>query len=309
MPSIAQNVEILPFDEARDSYEAVTRLLHAAYRGLAEMGLNYVAATQDAKTTRRRIAAATACWVARRAGGIVGTICYYAQCPSAHHPDWYRRAEVGFFGQFGVEPSLQGSGIGSRLLAAAEARAIAGVKSEFACDTAEPAQRLVAYYSRHGFRIVGRHRWPHAVYDSLILSKRIGIAIRRAANADVSEILRIAGTMPWTQDEYLQHQLSAGCVDAACDGDRIVGFVTWNREFFGRPFVWLCVVDPKYRRSGVGSLLFAHVERACEGNRLYSSANRSREGMHGFFGRRGYVRAGEVDLDPGDPEVFYFIDL
>ncbi|HEY6485819.1 MAG TPA: GNAT family N-acetyltransferase [Candidatus Cybelea sp.] len=308
MPLIAQNVEILPFDEARDSYEGVTRLLHAAYRGLAESGLNYVAATQDDKTTRGRIGAATACWVARRAGGIVGTICYYGECPSAHHPDWYRRAEVGFFGQFGVEPSLQGSGIGSRLLAAAEDRAIAA-KSELACDTAEPAQHLVAYYCRRGFRVVARHRWPHAVYDSLILSKRIGITIRRGTNADASEVLRIAHTMPWAQDDYLQHQLSAGCVHAACDGDRIIGFVTWNRQFFGRPFVWLCVVDPNYRRSGVGSLLFAHVERACEGDRLYSSANRSREGMHGFFRRRGYVCAGEVDLDPGDPEVFYFLDL
>jgi GNAT superfamily N-acetyltransferase len=309
MPPIAENVEILPFDEVRDSYTGLTRLLHAAYRGLAELGLNYVAATQDAKTTQRRIAVATACWVARRAGDVVGTICHYAECPSEGHPGWYRSRDVSFFGQFGVEPSLHGCGIGARLLAAAEARAISDAKRELACDTAEPAQHLVAYYSRHGFRVVGRHRWPHAVYDSLILSKRIGITIRRGTNEDAPEVLRIAHTMPWTQDEYLQHQLAADAVDVARDGNRVIGFIAWNRQFFARPFAWLCVVDPGYRRSGVGSLLFAHVERACKGDRLYSSANRSREGMHRFFGRRGYVRAGEVDLDPGDPEVFYFIDL
>lgn len=309
MPPTAEDVEILPFNEARDSYDEVTRFLHAAYRGLAEMGLNYVAATQDAATTRGRIAAAAACWVAHQAGSIVGTICYYGESPSADHPDWYRRGDVSFFGQFGVEPSLQGSGIGSRLLAAAEARAIADAKTEFACDTAEPAHHLVAYYSRLGFRVVGRHRWPHAVYDSLILSKRIGITIRRATGSDTPKVLRIAHTMRWRQDEYLQRQLGTDAIEVACDGDRVIGFIAWNREFFARPFVWLCVVDPEYRRSGIGSLLFARAEREGKGCRLYSSANRSREGMHRFFERRGYRRAGEIDLDPGDPEVFYFIDL
>jgi GNAT superfamily N-acetyltransferase len=309
MPSTAEDVEILPFDEARDSYEKVTRLLHAAYRGLAGMGLNYVAATQDAQTTRERVEAATLCWVARQAGRVAGTICYYAESPSADHPHWYRHAGVAFFGQFAVEPSLQGCGIGSRLIAAGEARATADAKTEFACDTAEPARHLVAYYSRHGFRVVARHRWPHAVYDSLILSKRVGIAIRRAADADTSEVLQIAHTMPWIRDESLQRQLAAGSVDVACEGDRVIGFIAWNHEFFARPFVWLCVVDPEYRSCGVGSLLFARVERACKGSRLYSSANRSRDGMHRFFERRGYQRAGEIDLDPGDPEAFYFIDL
>jgi GNAT superfamily N-acetyltransferase len=309
MPSIAEGVEILPFDEVRDSYEDVTRLLHAAYRGLAEMGLNYVAATQDAQTTRERAEAATVCLVARQAGRLAATICYYAESPSADDPAWYRRRDVSFFGQFGVEPSLQGTGIGSRLIAAAEVRAVADAKTEFACDTAEPARHLIAYYSRHGFRPVGRHRWPHAVYESLILSKRIGVAIRRATNADTSEVLRIAHAMPWMRDDYLQHQLAAGAVDIACDADRVIGFIAWNREFFARPFVWLCAVDPDYRGGGIGSLLFAQVERACKGSRLYSSANRSRDGMHRFFEQRGYQRAGEVDLDPGDPEVFYFIDL
>jgi len=309
MPSTAEGVEILPFDEVRDSYEDVTRLLHAAYRGLAEMGLNYVAATQDAQTTRERAEAATVCLVARQAGRLAGTICYYAESPSADDPAWYRRRDVSFFGQFGVEPSLQGTGIGSRLIAAAEVRAVADAKTEFACDTAEPARHLIAYYSRHGFRPVGRHRWPHAVYESLILSKRIGVAIRRATNADTSEVLRIAHAMPWMRDDYLQHQLAAGAVDIACDADRVIGFIAWNREFFARPFVWLCAVDPDYRGGGIGSLLFAQVERVCKGSRLYSSANRSRDGMHRFFERRGYQRAGEVDLDPGDPEVFYFIDL
>ncbi|HEX4014479.1 MAG TPA: GNAT family N-acetyltransferase [Candidatus Cybelea sp.] len=308
-PPVAGDIEIQPFDAARDSYEELTGLLHAAYHDLAQMGLNYVAATQDERTTRERIVAATQCLVARRGNEIVGSICYYAACPSLHHPGWYRRADVAFFGQFAVAPALHGRGIGSRLLEAAQALAAADAKTEFACDTAEAARHLVAYYLRHGFRSIGRHRWPHAVYDSVILSKRVGVAIRVAEDTESPDVLRIAHTLPWTQDAHLSCQLETGAVDVARDGDRVAGFIAWNREFFARPFVWLTVVDPGFRGGGIGSLMFAHVERACKGERLYSSANRSREKMHRFFERRGYARAGEIDLDPGDPEIFYYIDL
>lgn len=309
MHSSVANVEILPFDEERESFEELTRLLHAAYRRLGEMGLNFVATTQDAATTRRRVAAANACWVARKDGRLAGTLCYYGGSPSKAHPGFYERSDVGYFAQFAVEPSLQRSGIGSLLLTVAEMRALAEGKTEFACDTAEPAQHLIAYYLRNGFRIVGRHQWPHAVYASAIVSKRLGIAIRRGVKADRTTILEIAHTMPWDKDAHLERQLSYGDVDVACEGERVVGFILWNHEFFARPFVWLCAVEPDCRHSGIGSLLFAHVERQNPGARLYSSANRSREGMHRFFARRGYRCAGEVDLDPGDPEVFYFLDL
>ena len=54
-----------------------------------------------------------------------------------------------------------------------EERAIADSKLELACDTAEPAEHLLEYYARHGFRVVERHRWPHARYDTVVLSKRL----------------------------------------------------------------------------------------------------------------------------------------
>jgi GNAT superfamily N-acetyltransferase len=141
---------------------------------LADLGLNYVAATQDAAITRKRIGSASACWIALQDHKLVGTICYYASHRYESEPDWYRRDDVCHFGQFAVEPLLQGSGIGSALLRLVERRAVADKKLELACDTAEPAAHLLDYYQRRGFRVVGHHRWPHARYTSVILSKRLG---------------------------------------------------------------------------------------------------------------------------------------
>jgi GNAT superfamily N-acetyltransferase len=140
---------------------------------LAELGLNYVAATQDAAVTRKRAAAASTCWIAYTAHDLVGTICYYAGGHGADAPARYALAGVAHFGQFAVVPRLQGAGVGSALLDVVERKTLADGKSELACDTAELATDLIAFYQKRGFRIVERHRWPHARYVSVVLSKRL----------------------------------------------------------------------------------------------------------------------------------------
>jgi GNAT superfamily N-acetyltransferase len=302
-------IELARFDEQCDSYEDLTKLLNAAYRQLGDAGLNYVAVNQGVETTRKRIGTASACWVAKKNGDLVGTICYYEDARHESWPAWYRRNDVCHFGQFAVDPSLQRLGIGSLLLAKAEERAIDDAKREFACDTAGAAGRLIAYYARRGFRIVGKHTWGHAGYGSVVLSKRLGIAVRPATQSDYASILAISKTTPWEKRDFLRQMLSRNFIDVAVDEVGIAGFNAWNREFFSHPFVWLVVVDPTRRAGGIGSLLYAHTERACKGTRLYSSTNRSNVRMQHFHEQRGYRVCGEIDIDPGDPEVFYCIDL
>ncbi len=137
------------------------------------MGLNYVAATQDATVTRARVSAAPACWIAYRSHDLVGTVCYYAGGHGADGPDRYALPDVAHFGQLAVVPRLQGTGIGSALIDVVEQRAMADGKSELACDTAELATELISFYQKRGFRIVERHRWPHARYVSVILVKKL----------------------------------------------------------------------------------------------------------------------------------------
>jgi GNAT superfamily N-acetyltransferase len=302
-------IELALFDEQRDSYEDLTRLLNTAYRQLGDMGLNYVAVDQGIETTRKRIGTSSACWVAKKHGNLAGTICYYKDLRHESEPAWYWRNDVCHFGQFAVDPALQRLGIGSLLLARAERQAIDDAKREFACDTADAAGHLIATYARRGFRIVGKHKWNHAGYGSVVLSKRLGVAVRSATQTDYAAILAISKTTPWEKSDFLRQMLSRGCIDVAYDGVGIVGFNAWNREFFSHPLIWLVVVDPANRAGGIGSLLYAHTERACKGTRLYSSTNRSNVRMQRFHQLRGYRACGEIDLDPGDPEVFYCIDL
>lgn len=157
---------------ADDSIEELTELIHRAYASLAAMGLRYLGTWQPPETTRER-AEGGECWVAEVDGQVVGTIAFQPPGRSGGCP-WYERPDVATFGQFAVEPSLQGSGVGSALLTLVEARALELGAAEIACDTAEPATHLIRWYEARGYRIVDRVDWrPGTNYLSVVLSKRL----------------------------------------------------------------------------------------------------------------------------------------
>jgi GNAT superfamily N-acetyltransferase len=152
-----------------DSIAELTGLLHRAYAALGEMGLNYTAVDQPDDVTKRRVDRGD-CFVAVSGDDIVGTITVY---PPGRLTvcQWYRKAGTAVFGQFAVLPERQGAGIGARLLARAERRAIELGASDLACDTAEPAAHLIDWYVRRGYRVVDHVQWEGKTYRSVVLSK------------------------------------------------------------------------------------------------------------------------------------------
>ena len=112
-------------------------------------------------------------------------------------------------------------------------------------------------------------------------------------------------TAPWDKTRYLERVLARGDVIVAELDGKILAYLVWNREFFSLPFIWLVTVVPEHRREGLASALIASVEERCPGSRLYSSTNVSNVAMQQLLERRGYRRCGEVDVDPGDAEIFY----
>jgi GNAT superfamily N-acetyltransferase len=173
------HVELRRFDPARDSFVALTAMLHRAFAPLGAIGLNCTCVDQTVEMTRRR-ATRGDCYVAVCDGRIVGTMTLYA--PDHESPcELYRRDDIASLRQFAVEPLWQARGIGTLLIAFAEHWAATRGYAELALDTPQPAAHLIAFYRGQGFRIVEFMHVDGKRYDSAILSKP-PVATRTLAN-------------------------------------------------------------------------------------------------------------------------------
>jgi GNAT superfamily N-acetyltransferase len=166
----AERVLVRPLSPT-DSAAELTEMLHRAYARLAAAGWNYTATDQDEAVTLRRCATGT-CLVGVLRGRLVATITWRPPAPDRECA-WFSMPGVFSFEQFGVDPDLQGRGLGAHLLEGVEEDARAAGAREIACDTAEPARHLVYWYVRRGYRVVERVRWAGKTYPSVVLSKSL----------------------------------------------------------------------------------------------------------------------------------------
>jgi GNAT superfamily N-acetyltransferase len=152
-----------------DDLIPLTALLHRAYAELAARGLKYVATYQTVDVTERRVRAGH-CFIAEAEGAIVGTLTVRHPNPAAT-VSTYREPATFTFGQFGVDPTMRGKGIGSSLHENALHFARENGGTAMALDTAAPAEHLIALYSKWGYREVSRHQWDVTNYESVIMKK------------------------------------------------------------------------------------------------------------------------------------------
>lgn len=162
-------IELRRFDPSRDSYVALTALLHRAFARLGTMAFNCTCVDQTVAMTRNR-AMRGDCYVAVCGGRLIGTMTLYAPDP-ASACELYRREEIASLRQFGVEPAWQSRGIGTLLLAFADHWAATRGYAELALDTPQAADHLIGFYRAQGFRIVDSIRFDGKCYDSAILSR------------------------------------------------------------------------------------------------------------------------------------------
>lgn len=154
-----------------DDLQAITLLLHRAYKPLADAGMRFVATYQDEGTTRQRFADGTG-FVAIAHNQVIATITVYDtlhDCPCS----WYNLKGVWHFGQLAVEPDCQGIGVGQLLLDFAEHYVRLRGARELALDTAETASNLIDYYKSRGYRQTGHVQWDVTNYRSVIMSKEL----------------------------------------------------------------------------------------------------------------------------------------
>lgn len=170
IPVSLNDLVIRPLRDS-DSIEELTELLHRGYRQLADMGLRYLATHQDAATTRKRISAGE-CFVATYENQIIGTITFCMPGIIGGSP-WLKRADVGEFGQFAVDPPFQGNGVGTTMVEFIESLARQRGIRELALDTSEQAEHLIRWYTKMEYRFIEYVQWDVTNYRSVILSKTL----------------------------------------------------------------------------------------------------------------------------------------
>lgn len=153
-----------------DDIDALTELLHRAYAALAKAGLHYMASHQSSVVTRRRMAKGDTIVAISPTGALIGTVTL-ARVDTTSGSPLYDRPDVASFGQFGVEPTLQGLGIGSTLLSLVEALAFHRGVSHLALDTSEQAEALIRFYTARSYEPVESVKWPDVNYRSIIFTK------------------------------------------------------------------------------------------------------------------------------------------
>jgi len=154
-----------------DDIEYLTELLHRAYAVLAAMGFRYHATHQDSSVTRERLNGNLS-FIAECNGLLVGTVTLYNKSHD-DHCHWYTQHGVWHFGQFGIEPNVQRSGLGNAMMTYIEHHAKQLGAHELACDTAEGAEHLIRWYNKRGYRFVQHVQWGITNYRSVVLSKAL----------------------------------------------------------------------------------------------------------------------------------------
>jgi len=167
---LESNFEIRSWNE-KDDISKITNLLHMAYRPLADQGLRYLASYQDDEETLKRLGKGKS-FLLLQTGEIVGTISLVPPV-SGTDCELLNRSDVIVLTQFAIFPTLQKSGMGSKLLKYVEEYAAQNGYRHIVCDTAENAADLIAYYSKRGYNFIDFVKWNHTNYRSVILAKEL----------------------------------------------------------------------------------------------------------------------------------------
>lgn len=124
------------------------------------------------------------------------------------------------------------------------------------------------------------------------------IAFDRIAHSDAGRV------------KFIERVLRSERCLVAEENGVVVGYVVLEYTFHDQGFVSMLYVAEAARRRGVGRTLMRAIEARCVTPKLFTSTNASNGPMQALLGSLGYVPSGVIqNLDPGDPELVYFLDL
>ena len=136
--------------------------------------------------------------------------------------------------------------------------------------------------------------------------------IREATLADLDGIISCdaAARREAARVELITRILASGaCLVAERDG-QVIAYTALEYTFFEYGFVPILYVAEPERRRGVGRALMEGAASRCRTRKLFTSTNQSNQPMQQLLKLLGYIPSGVIhNLDPGDPELVYCLDL
>ncbi|MGH1287245.1 GNAT family N-acetyltransferase [Bacillus toyonensis] len=106
---------------------------------------------------------------------------------------------------------------------------------------------------------------------------------------------------------YIKHAIDEEKCIIVKEDNSILGFLTYDTNFFGYTFLSLIIVSPTKRRRGYASSLISYMLSHSPTQKIFSSTNESNESMQKVFSANGFIRSGIIkNLDEGDPEIIFY---
>lgn len=153
---------------AKDSdVPAIRLLVNAAYKELADLGLNYTGSYQDEETTRERMRNGRT-FILQNGNRIVGSVLLTTL-------NIFTGSHSAYVSQLAIHPNFKRFGLGTKLMELCENVAKRDGFAAIQLDTAKPAAHLVKWYLGRGYEIVSEAQWEGKTYGSWIFEKSLMI--------------------------------------------------------------------------------------------------------------------------------------